>query len=381
MSSSLLVVSHVLHKSYDKRIFAYGPYAREIEQWCDLFDQVVIAAPGVDEQPGPSDEWIRRNNLSLAHQPDIGTTHGVRRVLRTLRASLSLAVAMTRCTAIHVRCPGNLGLLGVLLGPMFSRRLVAKYAGSWPDYANEPSSYRLQKRILRSLWWRGPVTVYGQWGGNRPKVTPFFTAAMDRNQLEGARAAALERASVETLRLLYVGRLSSAKNVDVLIAAVHDLSREGLSVSCQIVGEGPERDDLENQVGRLGLGDAVVFRGSVGLDEMPSIYSSADVLVLVSQSEGWPKAIAEAMAFGLVCIGSDQGFVPNMLADGRGVSAPPRDKEALVRSLRHLAAHPKERVAMGKNASDWASSFALEDLREAIKDLLESSWNVRLPLR
>src|SRR6185437_11672977 len=72
-----------------------------------------------------------------------------------------LARAMRQAGAIHVRCPGNLGLIGALLAPIFSRRLIAKYAAQWRGGDGIPLSAKFQRAILRSRWWRGPVTVYG----------------------------------------------------------------------------------------------------------------------------------------------------------------------------------------------------------------------------
>ncbi len=49
-----------------------------------------------------------------------------------------LIACLRRADAVHVRCPGNLGLLGVLIAPLFSRRLIAKYAGQWTGYPGKP---------------------------------------------------------------------------------------------------------------------------------------------------------------------------------------------------------------------------------------------------
>src|SRR5205823_1367344 len=98
-----------------------------------------------------------------------------------------LARAMRKADAIHVRCPGNLGLLGAVMAPLFSRYLVAKYAGQWSGYPGEARTVRLQRTILRSRWWRGPVTVYGEWPGQSPHVIPFFTSVLTEQQLARAK--------------------------------------------------------------------------------------------------------------------------------------------------------------------------------------------------
>jgi glycosyltransferase involved in cell wall biosynthesis len=100
------------------------------------------------------------------------------------------------------------------------------------------------------------------------------------------------------------------------------------------------------------------------------------VLALVSEAEGWPKAIAEGMAFGLVCIGSDRGFVPKMLSGGRGLTVAPGDAGALAGLLSAIARDPEQYVPMRRAAAEWSQQYSLEGLREAIRQLLLEKWNL-----
>lgn len=375
---SVAIVSHVVHYCSGKRLYAYGPYAREIDIWADLFPDVLIAAPCRDEVPPADCLAFTRTNISVLPQKEIsGPT-----VARKLRSLVSLPAllwgltrAMRRADAIHVRCPGNLGLLGVILAPLFSRRLIAKYAGQWRGYPAEPWTVRLQRALLRSPWWRGPVTVYGRWPRQSAKVVSFFTSALTADQLRRA-AAAKGKKMGSPLRTLFVGRLSAAKNVHVLLEALALLKAGGTQAHCAVVGEGPARESLEARSAELGLGDGVEFAGGASLDRVLSYYERCDVLVLASESEGWPKAIAEAMAFGLVCVGSNRGLVPEMLAEGGGVVVEPGDARALADALRRIAAAPEEYDAMRARAAAWGERYSLEALREALRELLVARWNL-----
>jgi glycosyltransferase involved in cell wall biosynthesis len=285
---------------------------------------------------------------------------------------------MRQADAIHVRCPGNLGLLGTILAPLFSRYLVAKYAGQWKNYPREPKTFRLQKKILRSRWWKGPVTVYGQWPNQPSRIIPFFTSVMTDEQMGRAQAVAHHKKLEEPLRVLYVGRLSADKNVDVLLSAIAKLKAEGSQIQAHIVGDGAQRLILETQANELGLQQTVNFIGAVDFERVLDFYEQAHLSVLVSNSEGWPKAIAEAMAFGLVCIGSDRGLVPWMLGEGRGFVVPPGDVEALANALRQLVTEPEAYQMMSKRAATWAQQYSLEGVREALRDLLSKQWGVSL---
>jgi len=297
------------------------------------------------------------------------------RVLALPALVWGLTRAMRGADAIHVRCPGSLGLMGAVLAPLFSQRLVAKYAGQWSGYAGEPWTWRLQRALLRSRWWGGPVTVYGRWPDQPAHVIPFFTSMLTVEQLARARQAAQAKVFGDRLRILFVGRLSAAKNVNVLLEALALLARRSLRVRCAIVGDGPQRPALETQADDLGLKDSVQFSGGVDLERVLDHYEEADVLVLASETEGWPKVVAEAMAFGLVCVASDRGLLPEMLGNGRGLLVPPGDAAALAEALGAVAADPAASRAMAGRAASWAQQFSLDGLREALRDLLNAHWS------
>jgi glycosyltransferase involved in cell wall biosynthesis len=378
---NLLIVSHVVHYQYKGRLFAYEPYLREIEKWAELFPVVTIVSPLRKEAPPGDSAPFHVTNVKIIPQPERGGT--------TLRAKIfqvislpwmiySLCAAMMEADAIHVRCPGNIGLLGVILAPLFSTCLVAKYAGQWIGYPGEAFTVRLQRGILASKWWKGPVTVYGQWPGQPEHVIPFFTSIMSGDHAHRAKDAAMRKHQNEISHLLFVGRLSRAKNVHILLQAIKCLQKEGKKFLCSIVGEGSERSVLESQSTALGLTEYVEFSGALPFEKVLDYYERADALVLVSETEGWPKAIAEGMAFGLACIGSDRGLVPWMLSEGRGLTVPPGNVVALTDALRFLFENPAECRVMGHRSAMWAQQYSLDGLRDAIRALLERSWSVRL---
>lgn len=362
----LCIVSHVVHYRHAGRVHAYAPYAREIEVWADLFPEVRIAAPCEEAPPpGPPADTapIDRTNVEIDPQPRTGGDSlgaKLRQVVLLPWMIAAMAGALRKADAVHVRCPGNLGLLGALLAPLFSRRRIAKYAGQWPDWEGEARTVRLQKAILRSRWWKAPVTVYGSWPGQPPWIVPFFTSVLDRRQIERARRSAASRKPTDSPRVLFVGRLSRAKNVDVLLDALNGLP-------CTVVGDGPERAALEAR------SPGTVFAGAMDFDRVLDFYESHDVLVLASETEGWPKAIVEAMAFGLVCIGSDRGLIPQILGEGRGMVVPPRDVEALAAALRR-ASDPAEAEAMRARAAAFGQRYSLEDLKEALREVMAKWW-------
>jgi glycosyltransferase involved in cell wall biosynthesis len=166
--------------------------------------------------------------------------------------------------------------------------------------------------------------------------------------------------------------------VDILLEALALVRGRGKFLSATIVGDGPERAHLERQRDALGLAGQVEFTGGVAPQRVLDYLEQSDILTLVSETEGWPKAITEAMAFGLVCIGSNRGLVPQMLGDGRGIVIPPRDVEALADILFRIAEAPEDYDGMRAQAAEWAQQYSLEGLREALRSLHREHWGVAL---
>lgn len=379
----LLIVSHVAHYQWAGRLHAYTPYAVEIDVWAELFAEIVIAAPLREEEPPADCTSFTRGNVQVIPQLETGGTTFSAKVVQMACVPLHLvrlAKAMSQADALHVRCPGNLGLLGAALGPVFRKPRVAKYAGQWVGFPGEAWTVRLQRVLLRSRWWGAPVTVYGEWEGQPPHVIPFFTSVLSEAHMARARRAAASRGQEDLLpRVLYVGRLSRQKNVAALLEALAQLSQRGIELPCTVVGDGPERAALQEHAVRLALQSRVHFTGALPYDAVLDHYEAAEILVLVSESEGWPKAVAEAMAFGLVCVASNRGLLPRMLENDRGLLVPPADPVALANALEELTASPRLRAERARRAADWSQRFSLAGLKGALSALLAEHWGEAYP--
>jgi glycosyltransferase involved in cell wall biosynthesis len=377
----LLVVSHVVHYQYEGKLHAYGPYSREIDIWADLFPEVVIASPCRHAKPPADCLAFARKNISIATQFEVGGDHLIAKLIQLALLPLivlRLMLAMTRADAIHVRCPGNLGLLGCLLAPIFSRYRVAKFAGQWNGYTNETKTVRLQRWILKSKWWCAPVTVYGHWPDQPSHIVPFFTSMMTGGQVRHASNFARNKHAHRPMRILFSGRLAPEKRVSALFEALALAVKDGLLFETAIVGDGIERKKLEALSIKLCIHDHLDFVGALPFDESLKWNEWADCLVLPSQnSEGWPKVIAEAMCYGVVCVGVDHGQVGRML-EGRGFLLPEGSPREIADALLAIHRNPEVYTRLSASAAAWAQQYSIDGLRTALEKLLEKEWKVAL---
>ncbi len=377
----LAVVSHVVHHRWQGRIHAYTPYARELDLWASMVDRLTVVAPVRDGEPPADTSPLVAGNVELAPQIEAGGDDRRAKLAQLLRLPLMVRGvdrAIRDADAVQVRCPGNLGLIGSVVAPVRSGRVMAKYAGQWRSFEGEPRAWRVQRAVLRSRWFRGPVLAYGPAPTDRPHVLSTFSSAVDAAVLQRAGELAMGRQPHpdDPLRVLFVGRLTAAKHVDAVIEAIDRLRRDGISASLRIVGDGPERGALERSAAELPgrSASSVEFVGAVDQDEVFADYAVADVLVLASESEGWPKAIVEAMAFGVVCIGNDGGMVPTILGEGRGSTVAPGDAAAVARELAVLAADREELSRRSVASAVWAARFSLDEFGAEQRRMLASAW-------
>ena len=152
-----------------------------------------------------------------------------------------------------------------------------------------------------------------------------------------------------------VGRLAWEKGIDVFLDAAARVLAELPHANFTVVGEGPDREQLENQIHTLGIEAAVALVGR--REDMPAIYASLDIMVSSSRQEGLPMAILEGMASGLPIIATSVGEVPSVVRNGEtGILLPPGDARALASAIVDLWRAPEKRRCLGSAARNLVQS-------------------------
>lgn len=165
-------------------------------------------------------------------------------------------------------------------------------------------------------------------------------------------------------QLVTVGSLAQLyKGTDVLIEAVARSVRAGLDLTAVIVGDGKYRPDLMAQAERLGMASRIQFPGQVTAGEpVRRILDTAALFVLPSRTEGLPRALIEAMARGLPCIGSAVGGIPELLDASDLV--PAGDPAALAAKIQDVLSDPLKMETMSRRNLAGAREFCDSVLAE-----------------
>jgi glycosyltransferase involved in cell wall biosynthesis len=168
-------------------------------------------------------------------------------------------------------------------------------------------------------------------------------------------------------RLIAVGRLKPPKDFLTLVRALALLPPD--SFEALIVGDGPDRNTLENELRRLGLENRVRLAGE--RHDVPDLLAAADVFVLSSSSEGLPVSVLEGMAAELPVVASHVGGLQELVLDGEtGLLVEPRDAEKLAAALGRLVADRGLRRRLGAAGREYVEShFDPESFARAHVDL------------
>lgn len=173
----------------------------------------------------------------------------------------------------------------------------------------------------------------------------------------------------DVLRLCFIGRLVPYKGCDMAIEAAAPLLRVG-KAHLDILGEGPQRAELEALVAREGVGAGVTFHGWVEHAAIQDIAGRASVFLFPSVREFGGGAVLEAMALGLAPVVVDHGGPGELVAAGGGIAVPVAPRARVVASLRAaveaLAAEPGRAAAIGHAAREWALRTLTWDAKASV---------------
>jgi glycogen synthase len=178
------------------------------------------------------------------------------------------------------------------------------------------------------------------------------------------------RPRLDPPRLLYVGRLSQEKGVDVAIAALPAVLARAPDARLRIAGEGPLSLVLRDLVAERGLADRVEFLGFVSRDGVRCLLSESSVVVVPSRGEGFSLVALEAAQAGRPVVATRVGGIPEVVVDGEtGLLVPAEAPAALAEAILKIIADPARAQVMAANARRRADdTFRWTDYVDAYHD-------------
>jgi glycosyltransferase involved in cell wall biosynthesis len=279
-----------------------------------------------------------------------------------------------RFSEVIISTPGPIGLTALLAAKMLNLQTSGIYHTDFPQYVR----ILTEDSFLESVTWRYMHWFYGQldtvfvnseeyresWikRGFEPDKLKIFPRGLDTELFHPMRRnpAFFEKFGAKNgqVRLLYVGRVSREKDLDLLAEAYRRLRDEGMSIQLCVVGHGPYSKEFSES-----LPDAL-FTGYLTGKELATAYASTDIFVFPSTTDTFGNVIIEAQASGVPVIVSDSGGPKELVENNRnGLITKSHDVEDLTRAIRDLVRDSGRRKQMGNYAREsvinrtWPSAF------------------------
>lgn len=367
------IITHVPHGINDKGYFAYAPYVREMNIWGKFVDEVVIVAPLELQEETPIHINYDHQKISFRTIKSMNLLTLRSKILALLQLPvtfLTICKAMQAADHIHLRCPGNIGLLGCIAQILFpSKPKTAKYAGNWDPKAQQPLSYRIQKWLLNNtfLTKNMQVLVYGQWAGSSNNIKPFFTASYREND----KIDIQPRLPRNPLLFIFAGSLAAGKQPIYAIKLVEKMLSLGYDARLNLYGEGNEKSNLQEYCIQNRIQESIVLMGNANQMTLRKAYQQSHFVILPSKSEGWPKVIAEAMFWGAVPLASPVSCVPDMLGNGERGILLSMDLLSDMSEITNLIQQPENYLKKAKAAMQWSARYTLDYFEQQVEELIK----------
>lgn len=332
---------------------------------------LVTLAP-IDDDFYPLEPGIGRRSLELAGDSEhvlealfqnIRRIMALRRILRRTRPRIALAMMSTPNVLLAFAARGIAGLWTI-----GSERCYPPHAPigrAW--HALRKTMYGRLSAVV-ALTPECAQWIEGHTGARRVPVIPNAVAVPLPDNIPRILPMAL--CSPGRRILLAVGRLDAVKNFEALLHAFAQVAHRFPEWDLVILGEGPQRPLLEAAIRSKLLSQRVFLPGIAG--NVGDWYARASVFAMTSQSEGFPNALAEALAHGVPAVSVDCDTGPRDIIRHAvdGLLVPPGDPAALAgalasimgdqalrRRLAHRAGEAAERFSLEKIAAMWESLF------------------------
>ena len=197
-------------------------------------------------------------------------------------------------------------------------------------------------------------------------ILPFFTASYS----ESDKTEVAKPDFSNGVNLAFIGTLSANKSPMTALNVLQLLIEQGIQARLTFCGDGPERVMIGKQIRDNKLQRYVELLGNVSADKVKAVLQDAHFLIFMSRSEGWPKAVAEAMWWGCVPITSAVSCVPQMVGNGERGFLVENDLAKIAEIITDITQTPEVYRKMSVSGMDWSREYTTERFKQEISKLV-----------
>lgn len=317
----LVIVSHTEHQlDADGTLKGWGPTINEINYLSGFCDEIVHVAC-LEKNVGMKGSSVAYSNHNTQFEPI--PTFGGKKIWHKLDILWKMPLILWKVQkslkgASHVQLRVPMGI-GVFLIPYFVIRRKSKYV-FWVKYANnwgdlKPKlGFKIQRWMLKKNLANCKVTINGFWPDQPEHCISFENPCLYQNEVIEAETFVEKKKYSAPFTFVFVGRLEDEKGVQIILDMLKKLPSE-LWLKMHFVGDGKNKSYYFEQAKQFD--NKIEFHGFIDRKEVHKLYKKSHFFLFPSYaSEGFPKVIAEASAFGCIPITSGVASIGHYIKHG-----------------------------------------------------------------
>ncbi len=371
LGKRLMVLSLARHAMNNGNNYSYEPYVRELNLWCELYDEVDIYTQldTYNEKNRHSFAQFRHDNVKLkkiwSYPVGDSLLSRILHILTLPFLTLQMLVVIHRYDLIHIR---NSSLPSAVLGlivRLFRKSTITKWAGNFAPYPNEPVLSKLDRKVAGMGGKHCKTLIYSK--SDKPHLVSFIPALMSSEEIDSAQRMSADKPSIEKqLNIVSIGRLHPTKNFELIPLALNVLQKTAkFQWHYHCIGDGVLMPKLQELVSRFGLNEHVTFHGAMTFNDAQKILAASHILIMPGILEGWPKPIAEGWAHNTFPLASNGSNIPDILDSMEKGIIFNADADSLAQAVQqafHKLSH-KEVV----NLKAYANELSLETFKDRLQ--------------
>lgn len=371
LSKKLLIVSDTPMWNRSEGTVVFEATLREVEHLTDVFDEIVwigfnnpSVAQGNNARP-PAKKAIKLILLPMSGGP------GLRNKWKQMTSLWGYFRLIKRelkgVKYVHTRAPSIPALLAILIS-LFDkkRRYWHKFAGNWAQ-ENPPFSYKLQKTLmLRAKHTR--VALNGTWDDQKSHTLSFENPCFSDEELAHAFKISENKVYQTPFHLLFVGRIEVEKGVGRILDALSLLStvEQSKILEVSFVGKGKDMEFLKNKAAQIPM--SIHFPGPKSREELDGYYARSHIFIFPSSaSEGFPKVVAEAAAYGnLLMVSQVSSLRHYIYHQQNGIVFQDYLPNTIANELQDILSQPDKMKKLALEGSKIARAFTYERYNQRV---------------
>jgi glycosyltransferase involved in cell wall biosynthesis len=355
-----------------------GGFPFQMHALSELFDVTALVVPCSSTTKRAGGMSLTGHNLSitsLTNPTGSGFWRKVGFLFWLLRNSPVLIREIHRADVVHAPIPGDIGTIGMLLALIWRKPLFVRYCGNW----------FLQRTAAEHFWswfmqqFAGGKNVMLATGGaaeppspRNPNVRWIFSTSLPEHEL---RACSRRRAQPEAqrARLIIVCRQEKGKGIETVIESLPLVLQAFPNATLDVVGDGGELLNFKQLAVAQGVESKITFHGKVDHAKVISLLQQADLFCYPTASEGFPKAVLEALACGLPVVTTRVSVLPELIGTGCGLLIDEATPEAVAEAVFDCLSNTERYRVLSAQAVETASQYSLERWRDTIGGFLQAA--------